>query len=265
MNKEQLTQIEKLGKLLRSGLLTEEEFNAQKKAILTASSNINAIHFEQVNTKPQSSQFEKQSWWSIISRAIKSNKVYAVAILVLCFTILAGFLYNDLKENSVTTSQPLLKNPPTATNKKSLLELTKEAESKFNAYMPQIASSHDARVNYGGFLTGDITNDGLDDVVIYFFLSPKDGGNAMWGHSLVFYENFGNKVKVIGGFEPDYKFYTEKIKDGKIYITKTQYHEEDAMCCPSILTPIELTVVNGKAQEHFFPTYREKSSTNTGN
>ena len=128
----------------------------------------------------------------------------------------------------------------------STAEAVKLAEAQFEAYLPKILASHDAAIDLQEPITGDFTGDGIDDVAIYFSLSPKGGGNALVGQGLTLYQNDGKRVKVIAGYEPDYLFGFKKISNGKIYVEKMEYAEEDGMCCPSIRTEHMLTISGSK-------------------
>jgi hypothetical protein len=121
-------------------------------------------------------------------------------------------------------------------------DAVKAAEAKFEKYLPKILKSHDdAAIDVQESNVGDFTGDGIDDVAIYFSLTP--GGNAISSVGLALYKNTGTDVEVVGGYEPDnYLFDFIGIRDGKIYIEKTEYAPEDGHCCPSIKTPQVLTV-----------------------
>lgn len=148
------------------------------------------------------------------------------------------------KEDTITTN---IKDPkPIATPNISTAEAVKLATAQFEAYLPKILKSHDARIDLQEPVTGDFTGDGIDDVAIYFSLSPKDGGNALVGQGLTLYKNDGKSVKVIAGFEPDYLFSFTKISNGKIYVEILEYAEDDGRCCPSIKTEHILTISGNK-------------------
>ncbi len=126
-------------------------------------------------------------------------------------------------------------------------EAIKIAMQQFDAYLPKILESHDAAIDLQEPFSGDFTGDGIDDVAIYFSLSPKGGGNALVGQGITLYQNTGNAVKVIAGYEPDYLFSFDTIKNGKVYVKKLEYAENDGRCCPSIQTEHTLTISGGKA------------------
>ncbi|MBX7044239.1 MAG: hypothetical protein K1X86_00250 [Ignavibacteria bacterium] len=131
----------------------------------------------------------------------------------------------------------------------SIAKIVSLAKSKFKSYLPKIEKDHDGKLDLMDIYTGDFTGDDKPDVAIYFTLSLLNGGNATAGQGIAFYENTVNDVKVIAGFEPDYTFYFDKIANGKIYVFKSEYAENDARCCPSIKIRKVLTIVNGRVQE----------------
>ncbi|KFF00503.1 hypothetical protein IX39_07610 [Chryseobacterium formosense] len=125
-------------------------------------------------------------------------------------------------------------------------EAKRLAEKQFQKYLPKILDSHNAYLDSQDTFTGDFTGDGTDDVLIYFSLAPKEGGNTIVGQGLVLYKNTGTNIKVIGGYEPDYLFNFKKINSGKIYVEKLEYAETDGRCCPSIRTEHQLTISGTK-------------------
>nr|WP_121271774.1 hypothetical protein [Pedobacter schmidteae] len=129
----------------------------------------------------------------------------------------------------------------------SIKDVVKQAEKQFAQYLPKILKSSDGVLDVQQSYTGDFTGDGIADVAIYFSLSPAGGGNAIIGQGLVLYKNEGNRVKVIGGYEPDYLFKVDTIRDGKIMVEKMEYAETDGRCCPSVRTKHTLTISGNKA------------------
>lgn len=122
------------------------------------------------------------------------------------------------------------------------------AMKQFDAYLPTILKENeDAAIDLQVPHTGDFTGDGVEDVAVYFNLVPKDGGNAILSQGLTLYKNMGNDVKVVAGYDPDYLFAFDTIKNGKIHVTMLEYAEEDGHCCPSIKTPHILSIKGNKA------------------
>lgn len=126
-------------------------------------------------------------------------------------------------------------------------EAVKLAVKQFEAYLPNILKTYDDGViDLQDPHVGDFTGDGIEDVAIYWNIAP-DGGNALIGQGLSLYRNDGHTVKVIAGYEPDYLFAFDTIKNGKIIVEKLEYTEEDGRCCPSIKTKHALTIKGSKA------------------
>ncbi|KAA5538379.1 hypothetical protein F0460_01900 [Paenimyroides baculatum] len=130
----------------------------------------------------------------------------------------------------------------------STQEAVQLAMKQFDAYLPTIlAENSDAGIDLQIPNVGDFTGDGVEDVAIYFNLVPKDGGNAIISQGLSLYQNTGQNVKVIAGYDPEYLFAFDTIRDGKIHVTKLEYAETDGRCCPSIKTPHTLTIKGNRA------------------
>jgi hypothetical protein len=69
-------------------------------------------------------------------------------------------------------------------------------------------------------ITGDLNGDKRIDCIIFFVMTPKDGGNVIIGRDAAIYINQGNKRKVIGNFNLDICYAVEKIKDKIIYVNE---------------------------------------------
>lgn len=154
---------------------------------------------------------------------------------------------NDKQSEAVPSADNKLENKTDATavaqKRISRDQAIKLAMKQFDAYLPTIlAADSDAAIDLQVPNVGDFTGDGVEDVAIYFNLVPKDGGNAMLKQGLTLYKNTGTNVEVMAGYDPDYLFAFDTIRDGKIHIKKLQYTENDGRCCPSIQIPHTLTI-----------------------
>jgi hypothetical protein len=66
---------------------------------------------------------------------------------------------------------------------------------------------------------GDINNDSLEDCIIFFVMTSKEGGNALVGQEAAIYINTGRKMKVVGAFpEFDFCYTVDRIQDQVIYL-----------------------------------------------
>lgn len=138
------------------------------------------------------------------------------------------------------------KGSETPENRISKEEAVKQAVKQFEAYLPNILKTYDdGGIDLQEPYVGDFTGDGIEDVAIYWNIAPK-GGNALLGQGLSLYKNDGHTAKVIAGYEPDYLFAFDTIKNGKIIVEKLEYTEEDGRCCPSIKTKHALTIKGSK-------------------
>lgn len=133
------------------------------------------------------------------------------------------------------------------TDSLTLIDAVRLAEKQFEKYLPKILDAHDAGIDLQQLITGDFTGDGIDDIAIYFSLAPREGGNAIVGQGIRLYQNTGKTVKVLADYDPDYLFSFDKIENGKIYVDKLEYAEDDGRCCPSIKTEHILTISGNKA------------------
>lgn len=157
--------------------------------------------------------------------------------------------YKDEQKGELQVSQkkePQSKEPEFSKNGISTEKAVQLAMKQFEDYLPNILKTYDGVIDLQEPYTGDFTGDGIDDVVIYWSIAPE-GGNAIIGQGLSLYKNTGSKVKVIAGYEPDYLFSFDEIKNGKIRVKKLEYAEEDGRCCPSISTGHTLTISRNKA------------------
>ncbi|BAP32960.1 uncharacterized protein CHSO_3923 [Chryseobacterium sp. StRB126] len=151
----------------------------------------------------------------------------------------------ELKEEK-SLSKEEEKSKESSKDRISKEEAVKLAVKQFEAYLPKILKTYDDGViDLQDPHVGDFTGDGIEDVAIYWNIAPE-GGNALIGQGLSLYKNDGHAVKVIAGYEPDYLFAFDTIKNGKIIVEKLEYTEEDGRCCPSIKTKHTLTIKGSK-------------------
>ncbi|HKB44877.1 MAG TPA: hypothetical protein VKC90_10825 [Chitinophagaceae bacterium] len=81
----------------------------------------------------------------------------------------------------------------------------REALRLFNKYKPTIEKDNDAIVDEPKVISGDINNDSLEDCIIFFVMTSKDGGNVITDQEAAIYINKGNRMKVVGAF-PKFNF-----------------------------------------------------------
>lgn len=77
---------------------------------------------------------------------------------------------------------------------------SKEALRLFLKYKPTIERTNHAVVDEPVIVPGDINGDSLQDCIIFFIMTPADGGNAIIGRQAAIYINTGKKMKVTGAF-----------------------------------------------------------------
>ena len=127
-------------------------------------------------------------------------------------------------------------------------EIMSLAQKHFSTYQMNLLSD-DTNIGLSDAYTGDFTNDGKEDVAIYYSIEPTNGGNYLAGQGLALYKNNGKTVSFISTYSPDYLFSFDKISSGNIFISKDEYADEDPRCCPSIHKQIELTINDNKVYE----------------
>ena len=171
------------------------------------------------------------------------NIFVIVCCLSLCSCMDKSTDKESVKSVSKDTDSASFKKKSVQPKTISTEETVQLAMKQFDAYLPTILSMNsDTGIDLQIPNVGDFTGDGVEDVAIYFNLVPKDGGNAIISQGLTLYKNTGQNVKVIAGYDPDYLFAFDTIRDGKIHVTKLEYTETDGHCCPSIKTPHTLTI-----------------------
>ena len=102
----------------------------------------------------------------------------------------------------------------------NLFSPSKEALKLFNQYKPTIEKNNEAIVDEPEVFIGDINNDKLEDCIIFFVMTSKEGGNAIIRQDAAIYLNTGKKMRVVGGFNLDICYGLEKIQDNIIYINE---------------------------------------------
>ncbi len=103
------------------------------------------------------------------------------------------------------------------------------------------SSPYGFSIDIVGAITGDINNDGLDDVVFNVITSNPNGGNAQFDHlvpCLAIKDRYvvagaysGINLKLGVGLES--YLTASAIKDGLVYGTFAVHDEDDPHCCPS--------------------------------
>lgn len=142
----------------------------------------------------------------------------------------------ELKERELDLKEKELKLTATETKVKVNINPKKIAKQKFANYAPKIEKSKGVIIQNQEIFVGDLNHDDLDDAVVWFTLSPAEGGNTDAGQGLSVYINTGNDMKAIADYEPDYMFTVIKISKNRIKITKQEYAEGDYPKWPSIET-----------------------------
>ncbi|SRR5258706_1145642 len=95
----------------------------------------------------------------------------------------------------------------------------KEALRLFNKYKPTIEKNNDAIVDKPKIIPGDINNDSLEDCIIFFVMTSRQGGNVIVGQEAAVYINTGKKMKIVGAFPKfDFCYVVDRIRIQIIYL-----------------------------------------------
>lgn len=120
-------------------------------------------------------------------------------------------------------------------------ELIKLSKKHFESYKTKLLLKN-TDIGLLDAYVGDFTNDGKEDVVLYYSIEPTDGGNYLAGQGLALYKNTTTDIQFFKTFDANFLFAMDKINNGKIWIKEMEYTEDDPRCCPSIEKPISLTI-----------------------
>lgn len=190
-----------------------------------------------------------------VKKRSSKNYIFIIGLIFLVSLSTLGYKFwsSSKKETPLTVQTPTVTNQPSIDNQANSQSGSIDAKGialrKFDEYSPKIEASKDAAIGSSEAYTGDLNHDGLEDVIVFFVLSPKEGGNALMGQGIAVYVNEGTDMKVIAGFEPDYIFRVEGINNNKIHIVRLDYAENDNPGWPSIETHKYLILNGNRLQE----------------
>ena len=122
--------------------------------------------------------------------------------------------------------------------------IAKQAEIKFNSNVPTYLKliKKYAVIQQQATFIGDVTNDGIDDILIWYNWGPKNDINH--GSGIRLYKTINGKPVYILDFNPKYRFNIRGIQNNTLYITKLLYAKTDKRCCPSIKYNLQLKYTN---------------------
>lgn len=88
----------------------------------------------------------------------------------------------------------------------------------FEKYKPTIEKANNAIAQPPTVITGDLNSDGLTDCLLFFVLTPKEGGNAVLDRQTAVYINNGQSMKIGGAFpQVNFCYVPTKIEAGIVY------------------------------------------------
>jgi hypothetical protein len=91
---------------------------------------------------------------------------------------------------------------------------------------------HEVLENSETFI-GDLTGDGLQDVIIWYVTYPEDSPFSPVTERMRVYVNEKNSLKQYSDFEPQYMFSVKSISNNEINIIKYDYEDTDEPRNPS--------------------------------
>lgn len=104
----------------------------------------------------------------------------------------------------------------------------------FNEDIEKIQANYEGIASVRNVFFSDLTGDNIDEVILYYVLINKYGGNSSLLTGLVIYQMENNKPKVYGTYHNSKIFVFDKVLNGEIFIDFLQYADSDGNCCPSI-------------------------------
>lgn len=159
-------------------------------------------------------------------------------------TLILGGTSNSVTYN--TTEQQPQNVPYIAVSKKITADAMKRAKKSFSRYLESYylnTKSKDAELVKTEMKIGDFTGDGVEDIAMWF----------TWTEPYVevpeafFYEIINDRPYLVAEYKNEsYWFDIVKIENGHIYITTTNYGEDDPRCCPSIEQNLVLKHTNNQ-------------------
>ncbi|MCX2678735.1 hypothetical protein OOZ15_02165 [Galbibacter sp. EGI 63066] len=114
------------------------------------------------------------------------------------------------------------------------IDVKKETQKLFDSYAPEIEKSNGYVIDNSKLLIGDLNDDGHEDALVFFVLTPVGGGNMIMGTQMAVYLNRGDKMEVVAGYDPQKIFKPIEIMNNEIHLIEYEYANEDAPNRPSI-------------------------------
>ncbi len=122
--------------------------------------------------------------------------------------------------------------PPTAVLAQSVSATRAEALRLFNQHKPSIEAANNAAVDEPQILTGDLNGDARLDAVVFFVMTPADGGNAIVNREAAVYLSGPKSLKVAGDFPKVAECWVpDAIRGGVVYATSYE-------CAPPYSTAV---------------------------
>jgi hypothetical protein len=110
-----------------------------------------------------------------------------------------------------------------------------ETERLYKEHMYQLTKSDETIIDMQRTFSEDLNGDGNKEIIKFYNLAEKNGGCIYEGRGILIYQS--TKIGVIESrYEPDYQFELKEITNGKIFVYKLDFTDDDLPCNPSIYT-----------------------------
>ncbi|TRX35336.1 hypothetical protein FNW52_11490 [Flavobacterium sp. ZT3R18] len=177
------------------------------------------------------------------------KKSFLIVLIISCLSSCKDMKQDAVKErtNLIAKSDKVLISgkdkkkplpiPRGKTEKKTIQELKKEAEKLFeNTIDEKLRGVNEVLENSETYI-GDLTRDGLQDVIIWYVTYPEDSPFSPVTERMRLYVNEKNSLKQYSDFAPQYMFSVKSISNNVINIMKYDYEDTDEPRNPSISIP----------------------------
>ncbi|KFF11064.1 hypothetical protein IW15_18075 [Chryseobacterium soli] len=124
-------------------------------------------------------------------------------------------------------------------------DFKKKAERLYKKHIHQLTKSGETVIDIQHAFSEDLNGDGNKEIIKFYNLAEKNGGCIYEGRGILVYENTETGI-IESRYEPDYQFELKEIANGKIFVYKIDFTDDDLPCNPSIYTEGKLNFVNNK-------------------
>ncbi len=123
-----------------------------------------------------------------------------------------------------------------------------DPENQFKTYISKKLKSENTSIDLQETYVGDLTDDTLDDVIV-FYSTANEGSNIASQFRIALFVNENGKMKQYPDFAPDYHFSVKNINNNIINIIKYDFAATDELGYGdrSVEIPLKIIVLNNKS------------------